>query len=66
MGTGFSKKVSAVNGMKVPLPGFARQLWTNERQLKWWVKYYIERNYHEWEPIALEGEWILCKKKTCE
>jgi len=47
--------------IKVPLPYFARQLWKTEKQLKWWVKYYIERNYHEWEPKQIEGNHIICE-----
>lgn len=54
------------NKRLIPLPHFARQLWPKERQLKWWVKYYIDRNYHEWKPVGIEGDKIVCVRRDVD
>jgi hypothetical protein len=47
----------------ITLPHFARQIWPEEKKFKWWVKYYIERNYSTLRPVDVEGNKIICERK---
>jgi hypothetical protein len=50
----------------VPLPHFARQIWADEKKFRWWVKYYIERNHHDLNPVSVEGQYIICERKDAD
>nr|BDD46678.1 hypothetical protein 18 [Bacillales bacterium] len=51
------------NKVYIPLPDFARQIWTDEKNFKWWVKYYIDHNHPGLRPIDVKGNKIICLKE---